>query len=73
MIHLFTLRYYKRFTKSYIFFFKQKECRGNPLHYPKYIKHKIKDSTKLGGHQPDPVNLFVTIKDNTINSSYKWF
>jgi hypothetical protein len=31
------------------FFFKQEESRGNPLHYPKYIKHKIKQSTKNWG------------------------
>jgi hypothetical protein len=60
-------------TKSIkpIFFFKQKENRGNSMHYPKYIKHKI--YKKLGGHQPDPVNLFVANKDKTIKSSYKWF
>jgi hypothetical protein len=56
------------------FFFKDKECKANPLHYSKYIKHKIKYSTKkLGGHQPDPVNLFVANKDKTIKSNYKWF
>jgi hypothetical protein len=32
-----------------LFFFKQKENRGNPLHYPKYIKHKIKDNTTNWG------------------------
>jgi hypothetical protein len=30
-------------------FFKQKESRGNPLPYPKYIKHKTKDNTKKTG------------------------
>jgi hypothetical protein len=55
------------------FFLSKRSAEEIPLHYPKYIKHKKKDSTKLGRHHPGPVNYFVTIKDNTIKSNYKWF
>jgi hypothetical protein len=34
-----------------IFFKKQKKSSENPLHYPKYIKCKIKDNTKKIGRK----------------------
>jgi hypothetical protein len=57
-----------------IFFFKQKKNRGNPLHYPKYIKHKKKDNTtNWGDINLTQLTFFVAIKDNTIKPNYKWF